>query len=193
MSGACWLCNGTGQLDVADQCASCPLCRTHEDLPVLGDPVLHTGGWLGNARHVRAQHYGPPLHSAPDMIVIHRGWRSGDIARYFAAPGDGRQVSAHFVVEDGGEIVQCVPLTHRAWHASAANRRSIGIEHRGPTGGVWPDAMLAASVALVEQLLQIYPGIRSAVAHSRLSTTRRDPGPGYCWGRLVGLGLEVVS
>ena len=39
------------------------------------------------------------------------------------------QVSAHYIVGQSGDIVQCVHDNDIAWHASAVNGDSLGIEH----------------------------------------------------------------
>lgn len=73
--------------------------------------------------------------------------------------------SAHFVVGQDGSVIQCVPLRYAAYHAHAANDRSVGIEHcaREPREPSFPpgdpglppsDTLYASSARLVAYLLK---------------------------------------
>lgn len=73
-----------------------------------------------------------------DRIVIHitdGGSRIAGTIGWFQNPdqrdsnGNHITVSAHYVVGQDGEVVQMVRDNDVAWHASAVNGRSIGIEH----------------------------------------------------------------
>ncbi|MGH8248764.1 MAG: N-acetylmuramoyl-L-alanine amidase, partial [Gammaproteobacteria bacterium] len=67
------------------------------------------------------------------------------------------QVSAHYVVGQDGEVVQMVPHSDVAWHASGANSDSIGIEHVANTQGLTPTpAEYCSSAALVRWLCDQY-------------------------------------
>ena len=50
-------------------------------------------------------------------------------ADYAAEGRDRSGVSPHFLVGQGGEVVQLVHLADTAWHASGVNAHSVGIEH----------------------------------------------------------------
>jgi hypothetical protein len=39
-----------------------------------------------------------------------------------------RKVSTHFVIDNDGTIIQLLPVTYEAWHASGHNKNSIGID-----------------------------------------------------------------
>lgn len=65
------------------------------------------------------------------------------------------QVSAHFIVDKDGEIVQMVNEDKRAWHARNFNSQSIGIEHVSAGEKMTPDQE-AASVNLIKYLLSAY-------------------------------------
>lgn len=82
-------------------------------------------------------------------------------ADYAAEGRDKGGVSAHFLVGQGGEIVQLVHLADTAWHASGVNAHTVGIEHiaRTPSelspsdpGLKLTQPQLAASAALVAWL-----------------------------------------
>jgi N-acetylmuramoyl-L-alanine amidase len=74
-----------------------------------------------------------------------RGWTVADLARQidlfvihydvcgtsqacFRVLQDVRSLSVHFLLDVDGTIYQTLDLAHTAWHARAANRRSIGVE-----------------------------------------------------------------
>jgi N-acetylmuramoyl-L-alanine amidase len=93
--------------------------------------------------------------SGPDLIVLHytgmpagRGLSTGERAiRWLIDPGS--DVSAHYVVDEDGRIVQLVAESRRAWHAGRSswqgeddvNSASIGIEIANP-GHPWDLAEL---------------------------------------------------
>lgn len=152
-----------------------------------------TAGWLPGCNVVVARWPGPRFSKPPTMIVLHRGHGPGDIAGYFQNPGDGRPVSAHFVVRKSGGRDQCVSVLKRANHSGPLyNYRSIGIETQGPIDSEWPEEQIASLLVLVRQVVGCYPTIKTIAAHSRLSPlTRRDPGKNFPWHRLEGLGLKL--
>lgn len=76
----------------------------------------------------------------PDTLVIHYTGtkkKSADINALFQSK---RQVSAHFVIDLGGEITQLMPLNKIAWHAGISamgkrngiNKYSLGLEIVNP-------------------------------------------------------------
>jgi N-acetylmuramoyl-L-alanine amidase len=120
----------------------------------------------------------------------------------------GSDVSAHYVVFEDGEIVQCVPEARRAWHAGEAswagetdiNSRSIGIEIANP-GHYWeyrdfPEPQVAAVIALARDIVarnRIRP--ERVLGHSDVAPARKqDPGEKFPWDRLAaaGVGLWVA-
>lgn len=90
------------------------------------------------AGFIRARHFGRGRSLMIRRIVIHITDGAGDARRtaeYFANPGDGREVSSHYVVGRDGLIWQCVADSDTAYHAHSANAFSIGIENSGRTPG----------------------------------------------------------
>jgi hypothetical protein len=68
-----------------------------------------------------------------DLLVWHEsaGHYAGDVAWLCNPAAD---ASAHVVIrEDGNEATQLVRLRDKAWHASAFNSRSVGVEHSNLT------------------------------------------------------------
>jgi len=71
-----------------------------------------------------------------DLIIIHctDGHANAlPVAQMWQEPHHGS--SAHFVIGQDGEIIQCVPLAYASYHAHSINERSIGIEHCARTPG----------------------------------------------------------
>ncbi len=71
------------------------------------------------------------------------------------------RVSAHYIIDRNGDIYQMVRDDLSAWHAKAANSRSIGIEHVGTAADQLTDAQSRASSVLVRWLAAEY-GIPAA-------------------------------
>jgi N-acetylmuramoyl-L-alanine amidase len=141
-----------------------------------------------------------------DMIVLHyTGCPSAESAELWMCSPES-QVSAHYLVEEDGAIVQLVAEGARAWHAGAAhwageddvNSRSIGIEiqNEGHACGApppYPEAQLAAVEALVADIARrrgIAP--ERVVGHSDVAPARKaDPGEHFPWARLAAAGLAL--
>ena len=134
-----------------------------------------------------------------DILVMHyTGMRDGLSALHrLCDPGPPR-VSAHYVVFEDGEIVQCVAEDRRAWHAGAGswqgredlNSRSIGIEVVNPGHEFgyrpFPDEQIAALIPLVSDIKERHGVSRgNVVGHSDVAPGRKtDPGPAFDWARL---------
>ncbi|KRD41348.1 hypothetical protein ASE38_17225 [Cellulomonas sp. Root930] len=106
--------------------------------------------------------------TAVDRIVLHitDAPTTSSTVNHFTRPD--ANSSAHYLVGQDGEVVQCVSEADTAWHARGANRRSIGIEHvavkqggatyGGTTFAAMPptDIQYRESAALVVHLCQKY-------------------------------------
>jgi len=117
-----------------------------------------------------------------DQVIIHRceGTYQGSIA-YFETTTS--QVSAHFLVaEDGSEVTQMVHLSDRAWHACAANSRSVGIEMAGYEAKGYDHNLLPTSAALAAYLCHY---LQIPVRHARGGV---GPGIESHWGLGVAGG-----
>ena len=113
------------------------------------------------------------------------------------------EVSAHYVIDEAGRIVQLVPEALRAWHAGVSvwkgerdlNSASIGIEIANPghDGGLpaFPEVQIAATIALCRDILarhKIPP--ERVLAHSDIAPGRkRDPGERFPWDQLAAAGV----
>jgi N-acetylmuramoyl-L-alanine amidase len=144
-----------------------------------------------------------------DILLLHyTGMTDGLAALKRLCDANPPRVSAHYVVFEDGEIVQCVAESRRAWHAGAGswqgrddvNSRSIGIEIVNP-GHEWgyrpfPDAQIEAVINLARDILLRRGHIPplGVLAHSDTAPGRKqDPGELFPWGRLAaeGVGLWV--
>jgi len=129
-------------------------------------------------------------------------WQSDD------APADAPlpKVSAHYVVDESGQIFSLAPEEHRAWHAGASswegegdvNARAIGIEivNGGHDFGLpdFPDAQIEAVIQLLRDIFERWPELTPArvVAHSDVAPERKaDPGEKFPWKRLADAGVSI--
>lgn len=169
------------------------------------------GGWWRGARHLRSPHHNArPAGAVVDLVVVHSislppgeygGRWIGDLflgrldcgAHPAFWPLRGLRVSAHFLVRRDGEIQQFVDTTRRAWHAGASrwrgrpdcNNRSIGIELEGLEGLGFAPSQYVALARLLRALSRRHP-LRDVAGHEHVAPGRkRDPGPGFDWGRLA--------
>ena len=69
----------------------------------------------------------PLLQHVVDQFVLHYD-AAGTSRRCFERLHDDRGLSIHFMLDVDGTIYQTLDLKERAWHATVANSRSIGIE-----------------------------------------------------------------
>jgi N-acetylmuramoyl-L-alanine amidase len=129
-------------------------------------------------------------------------WQSDDVE----ADAPLSRVSAHYVVDEAGQIYSLVPEEHRAWHAgmsswegdSDVNARSIGIEivNGGHDFGLpeFPDAQIDRVISLLKDIFERWPELsaRRVVAHSDVAPARKaDPGEKFPWKRLANAGVSL--
>lgn len=139
------------------------------------------------------------------MLVLHyTGMTDGPSAiDWLANPKSG--VSAHYVVEEDGQVVHMVREEQRAHHAGRShwrgvtdvNSASIGIEIVNP-GHEWgyrpfPQEQMSALIPLVAEIVRTYSvQPRNVVGHSDVAPARKeDPGELFDWESLAKLGLAV--
>jgi N-acetyl-anhydromuramyl-L-alanine amidase AmpD len=87
----------------------------------------------GAVHHPIFNHSLQGVISQRDLIVLHitEGVTASGAIRTFETSVAPKRVSAHFVIDRDKEatIYQLLPISDTAWHASAVNLHSIGIEH----------------------------------------------------------------
>lgn len=142
-----------------------------------------------------------------DMVILHyTGMQTAQQAlERLTSPGSG--VSAHYLIDDDGRLIQMVRERDRAWHAglsfwksrSGLNHVSIGIELGNP-GHEWgyqpfPKPQISTLKRLLQSILRLH-AIRpeNVIGHSDCSPDRKeDPGELFPWQDLSTLGLCVKS
>ena len=140
----------------------------------------------------------------------------GEKIHYGAGTGN----SGHFYIDRDGRIIRYVPIERVAHHVAGHNRDSIGIElvnrgrfphwfdsrHQAMTEP-YPDAQIAALIALLNHLQGELPALTEIAGHEDLDTRKvpatddptievprkRDPGPLFPWPQVLeATGLRRV-
>jgi AmpD protein len=165
------------------------------------------GGWYRWAQRRPSPNFGPrPAGIGISLIVLHSislppGVYGGDaVLALFTNRLDcnahpyfqtlrGNQVSAHFFIRRGGQIIQCVSGDDRAWHAGTScwrgrancNDYAIGIELEGLEGQTFAAPQYTALTRLAADLARHYP-ITAIAGHEHIAPGRKhDPGAGFDW------------
>lgn len=145
--------------------------------------------------------------AAVDMLVLHyTGMQSGmDALLRMQDPTPGKRVSAHYMVEENGQIFRLVEEAHCAWHAGVSewrgegdiNARSIGIEIVNPGHEFgyrpFPPEQMDAVLGLCQAIIARH-GIeaRHVVGHSDIAPVRKeDPGELFDWAYLAAQGVGL--
>ena len=141
------------------------------------------------------------------MVVLHyTGMRSAGEALARLCD-ESSQVSAHYLIDEAGQVTNLVPEDKRAWHAGSSywrgitdvNSASIGIELANP-GHEWgyrpfPERQMDALLPLLADIMDRHDIPRAnVVGHSDVAPARKtDPGEYFDWRRLgqLGLALEI--
>lgn len=160
--------------------------------------------------HLSARICPSPNHDArlrpiSSLVLHYTGMPTGESALALLC-GRRSKVSAHYVVEEDGRVLQLVPESRRAWHAGISfwagetdmNSASIGIEivhpgHLDPRP--YPAAQIEATAALAKDICRrrAIPPER-VLAHSDIAPGRkRDPGEFFPWEELARRGVGRVA
>jgi len=144
-----------------------------------------------------------PADTPVDMLVLHyTGMQSAQAALGRLCNAEAG-VSAHYLIDEDGQVWSLVSEDRRAWHAGVAwwrgrtdiNARSIGIElvNPGHEFGITPfcDPQMLALIDLGRDILSRFaiPPIH-VVGHSDVAPRRKqDPGELFDWRRLARAGI----
>lgn len=134
-------------------------------------------------------------------IILHTsdGRSSGaNLAKYLADPGDGREVSSHFVVDRNGDLYQTCALGRQAWHTEGKdpetgeyyNQESIGIDLANYTSGGEPfnEEQYAGLAKLISYLMKKYSiSFDNIIGHQEVDDNRGDPGDLFDWKKLKSM------
>lgn len=137
------------------------------------------------------------------MVVLHyTGMESADAA--LARMCDpAAEVSAHYMIDEDGTVIQLVDEGKRAWHAGRSywrgvrdvNSASVGIELVNPGHEFgyrpFPDAQMEALIPLLSDIVDRHDVPRAnVVGHSDIAPARKtDPGELFDWEWLAEYGL----
>jgi N-acetylmuramoyl-L-alanine amidase len=146
-----------------------------------------------------------PVGCAIDALILHYTGMPSAAAALDRLCDPAAKVSAHYLIDEDGDVVQLVPEERRAWHAGVSswagraglNDCSTGIELVNP-GHEWgyrpfTEAQYDACVALCRGLLARWPIAPCRVlAHSDVAPARKqDPGELFDWARLAAAGVGL--
>jgi N-acetylmuramoyl-L-alanine amidase len=141
--------------------------------------------------------------AAVDILLLHYTGMATTAAAVERLCDPAAKVSSHYVIDEGGQILQLVPEHRRAWHAGVSswqgasdiNSRSIGVEIGNPGHDFgypdFPEAQVEAVIALARDIV-VRHRIRAhrVLAHSDVAPRRkRDPGEKFPWQRLQRAGI----
>lgn len=154
-----------------------------------------------------------------DLIVIHYitcppgCFGTGDIEDLFLGRLDcskhpayreveGKELSAHFLIDRKGRVTQFVDTDRAAYHAGKSswegrggcNDYSVGIELEGDQRHIFTARQYYSLARLCRDLMKAYPAIRRSriVGHSDVAPGRKDdPGPKFDWRRFRKLLTRV--
>ena len=146
----------------------------------------------------------PPGVSVNLLLFHYTGMKSASeaIAR-LCNPNS--KVSAHYLIDEGGNIFSLVEENKRAWHAGVAswnddvdiNNISVGVEIANPGHEFgysrYPERQMVAVETLSIDIIKRH-SIRAArvLAHSDVSPSRKcDPGELFDWERLAAAGIGI--
>jgi N-acetylmuramoyl-L-alanine amidase len=141
------------------------------------------------------------------MIVLHyTGMRSGPEALQRLCDPSAK-VSAHYLLEEDGELFRLVPEERRAWHAGVSfwrgerdvNGASIGVELVNPGHDhdlrPYPEVQIARLIALLDEIRTRWTvADEDIVGHSDVAPDRKiDPGELFPWDRLNAAGHGLFA
>ncbi len=168
------------------------------DTPELCKPFT---GDYAQAQIVPSPNHGVRTRAVTSLILHYTGMPTSESAlELLCSPI--AQVSAHYLVEEDGKVLQLVPESRRAWHAGASywagetdlNTSSIGIEiahpgHHDPRP--FPPEQIASVIELSRDICErnaIQPA--RVLAHSDIAPRRKiDPGEFFPWQTLAHNGV----
>ena len=137
----------------------------------------------------------------PRFVVIHYTAMDSAAAAITRLCDPAAEVSAHYLISNGGYITRMVAEDQRAWHAGQGswlglddlNSRSIGIELDNRGTHPFAEPQMAALEHLLRGVMKRWSIPASGIiGHSDLAPGRKsDPGPHFDWARLARQGLAA--
>ena len=166
--------------------------------PLSPRPASATGATMARVRWQPSPNFD---QRRPNLVIIHHtsNATSAQALRTLTTPE--RKVSAHYLIDRDGSIVQLVDERERAWHAGLSwwggvtdvNSSSIGIELDNTGSEPFADAQIDALLALLTDIRQRYPiPTANFIGHADVAPTRKDdPSPLFPWARLAAAGFGL--
>jgi len=165
------------------------------------DPAGGRPARRGVIEHPSPNHGARRGGALPDMVVIHYTGMKGFADALARLCDPSAQVSAHYLIDEAGQVFRLVPEELRAWHAGAGgwgavsdvNSRSIGVELVNSGHSPFAAPQMAALERLLEGVMARW-AIRPerVIGHACMAPLRKaDPGPRFDWRRLARHGLAV--
>ena len=157
--------------------------------------------------HIRSPNYEArhPDTTVDFLIMHYTGCDLEASLKILTDPNAGQRVSAHYLVDETGEIYALVDEEFRSWHAGKnawrgladINSRSVGIEivnpGQGPDCRPFPPLQMESVASLSKEIItrwRIAP--HHVLGHSDIAPGRKvDPGPLFDWKWLAGHGVGV--
>jgi N-acetylmuramoyl-L-alanine amidase len=138
-----------------------------------------------------------------DILVVHYTGMSETIQALERMCSPLAKVSAHYLIDEKGQVFQLVSEKKRAWHAGISswrgnfniNDRSIGIELSNPghefSYQKFPKTQINSFINLANNIIRRHSiPARNIVGHSDISPTRKkDPGELFEWRKLALRGI----
>lgn len=101
--------------------------------------------WMPNTVHHEIGRIEHGKLRTVDFVVVHINVGTTEGTFSWWAQGGHEADGAQVQIDRDGTAYQCTPLNVKCWHAGNVNDRSIGIEHEGFPGQVYPHIQLHAS------------------------------------------------
>ncbi len=147
----------------------------------------------------------PEAAGGMEILVLHYTGMASARAALERMRDPTAKVSAHWCIDEDGQIYRLVPEHMRAWHAGLSywrrrqvvNDTSIGVELVNPGHQFayrpFPPAQMEALIAMPGDILSRYDiPAANVVGHSDVSPLRKlDPGELFDWARLARHGIGV--
>lgn len=166
--------------------------------PLPPRPTGATGTTLAGVRWQPSPNFD---QRRPNLVIIHHtsNATSAQALRTLTTPE--RKVSAHYLIDRDGSIVQLVSEADRAWHAglswwggiSDVNSASLGIELDNTGDEPFAEVQIDALLALLADIRQRYPiPVANFIGHGDVAPARKaDPSPLFPWARLAAAGFGL--
>ena len=164
-------------------------------MALLSNKTIGTPGHIRLVSAHPSQNFDQRKADCIDMIVVHYTACNFPVSlRALTQPNPHGSVSAHYLIDEQGEILHLVDDQHRAWHAGASmwagreslNHCSLGIELVNDGFTPFEAPQIESLLILLQHLKQTY-GIQAnrILGHQDISANRKiDPGPYFPWGRV---------